>query len=566
MVNKPTVVDIFCGAGGFSEGFRQQNFDIVLGIDSWEPAINTFNNNFGLNCTTKNILDFENSVDEILVIPDSDIIIGSPPCVSFSNSNKSGKADKSMGVRLTEIFLRIVAIKKFKSGSKLSAWFMENVTNSTKYLSRHYTFESLGLSNWATINGYLPKSIALTIDENSTIVNSADFGSPQSRKRVITGEIIKKKKLIFPEKTHGQGMKDSHITLGYVRGNLPRPNCKNNSSQIKDPIYPELQIRLDQLTDHFYDTGLYSTQWENSYYMKRNHPFMGRMSFPENENKSSRTITATNIDTSREAIIYYSEYDRKGDGEFRAPTIREKACLMGFPITYQFLGGGESSKSRLVGNAVCPSVSRAFAKLARKEMGLVAIKKTNLSIDPFIDNVLNLNNFSSRIFNNPPKKKSGARFRRHPFKYGNITVTLSNYEISSNVYDGKWKTSVQYGNGKGFPSSNYQDSYYKEIESVLGEFKNARPFLKTISNGFSKKIGSSQQLQKMHEDQKSFDGFLSPTELIKEVAKTIETQFNSPDSFTQADNDVFKHKKVVPIKQLCALFAINLICSVANKK
>ena len=63
---------------------------------------------------------------------------------------------------------------------------------------------------------------------------------------------------------------------------------------------------------------------------------MGRMSFPENEEMPSRTVTATRIGSSREALIYASEYGRKGDGQYRTPTVREAACLMGFPITYQF--------------------------------------------------------------------------------------------------------------------------------------------------------------------------------------------------------------------------------------
>ena len=112
-----TVIDFFCGAGGFSEGFRQQGFKIVYGIDNWEPAIKTFNHNFFLDCSTKNILDFESSIQEIEKLPDTDIIIGSPPCVTFSSSNKSGKADKSLGVRLTEVFLRIVAVKKYQQNS-----------------------------------------------------------------------------------------------------------------------------------------------------------------------------------------------------------------------------------------------------------------------------------------------------------------------------------------------------------------------------------------------------------------------------------------------------------------
>lgn len=46
------------------------------------------------------------------------------------------------------------------------------------------------------------------------------------------------------------------------------------------------------------------------------------------ENKPSRTITATKIANSRESIIYKSEIERIGDGEYRLPTIREAAIYM----------------------------------------------------------------------------------------------------------------------------------------------------------------------------------------------------------------------------------------------
>ncbi|MDG1056972.1 MAG: DNA cytosine methyltransferase [Flavobacteriaceae bacterium] len=51
MINK-TVMDIFCGAGGFSAGFHLNGFQIKHGIDSWQPAMNTFNYNYGLKPST----------------------------------------------------------------------------------------------------------------------------------------------------------------------------------------------------------------------------------------------------------------------------------------------------------------------------------------------------------------------------------------------------------------------------------------------------------------------------------------------------------------------------------
>ena len=151
-MSKPTVIDIFCGAGGFSEGFRQQGFEIKKGIDNWDAAITTFNHNFGLKCEKKDVFELENSVQKIEALPDTDVILGSPPCVSFSSSNKSGNTDKSLGIRLTEIFLRIVTVKKWKRDSILKAWFMENVPNSKAFLNKQYTFKELGLEEWATEN------------------------------------------------------------------------------------------------------------------------------------------------------------------------------------------------------------------------------------------------------------------------------------------------------------------------------------------------------------------------------------------------------------------------------
>jgi site-specific DNA-cytosine methylase len=59
-----TVIDTFCGAGGFSEGFRQAGFDVVMGIDNWRPACDTHETNgFGeasiVKDTSKTLLSGE---------------------------------------------------------------------------------------------------------------------------------------------------------------------------------------------------------------------------------------------------------------------------------------------------------------------------------------------------------------------------------------------------------------------------------------------------------------------------------------------------------------------------
>jgi DNA (cytosine-5)-methyltransferase 1 len=564
-----TVIDFFCGAGGFSEGFRQKGFKIILGIDHWKPAIDTYNYNFNLKCEPKNILEFSNSITEIENLPNSDIIIGSPPCVSFSSSNKSGNADKSLGVELTKTFLRVIAVKKHQPNSILKAWFMENVINSKKHLQKTYTFKDLGLKEWAENNKIIPSSVAIDLNDNTAIINSADYGSLQERKRVISGEIIKTGKLVIPETTHSKDLvqgKQKHLSIKNFKCNFPHPFSKSTDRDIIDPQY-KVKIAQSQLTDHFYDTGIYKVEWKFSKYLKNNHPFMGRMSFPENENKPSRTITATKIANSRESIIYKSEVKRTGDGEYRLPTVREASIIMGFPITYQFIGS-ENNKWRLVGNAVCCSVSRAFAKIVLDELKIRKLQHLKLNEKLDIKGVTNLNTFKLKIFNKPPVKKEGARFRRHAIKDGNLTVTLSNYDIEKNSKsaEGKWFTSIQYGTGKGFPIQKINDKYYKTLEKIIYKYKSGKEFLKYINNGFSEKIGPANELQKLYELQKSSAKYMEPTELVGLVQEIIDELKIENMEIEQKEFIVFKYKDKVPVKQYFALYAINKISTIANKK
>lgn len=566
-MNKLTVIDFFCGAGGFSEGFRQQGYNIVAGYDHWKPAVSSFNHNFGTSSEVTNILDFEDSIERIDKLPNTDVIIGSPPCVSFSSSNISGKADKKSGVRLTEIFLRIVAVKKHQPNSTLKAWYMENVTNSRNYLADYYTFNDLGLGDWAKKYRLSPNKKAIILKDNQPLINSADYGSYQARKRAISGEIIRFQKLIIPKPTNSKKSEDNlpkWKTLGQLLKKMPSPTEQKLGKRFTDPIYNEIKLTVAKLSDHFYDSGLYQSEWKQSKHYKTNHPFMGKMSFSENMDNPSRTVTATKSGTSREALIYKSEYSRTGNGEYRNPTIREIASVMGFPFTYQF-SGTENSKWRLVGNAVCPSVSRAFACNLKQILEIPEIEKLVLVKKPNLKDILNLNTFIEKEFNKQPKRNKNSRFRRQPLKEGNLTVTLSNYEIvKNNQPKNKWFTSIQYGTGEGFPTQNIENEFYKKIEPVILKFKEGKEFLKIINNGFTEKIGSSKELQKYYELQVSDCSISLPSELVEEITNILNQIKFDENEFDQNGMVVFKHKKRIPVKQLFALYAINKISSIAN--
>ena len=116
------VVDLFSGCGGFSYGFHLAGFRVICAIDNWTTARDSIYLNHGQEpCNIKLSEKHKYDIEKISklpenefndVIPDSEIIIGSPPCVSFSNSNRSGYVNKDLGIRLIESFLELLLEKK----------------------------------------------------------------------------------------------------------------------------------------------------------------------------------------------------------------------------------------------------------------------------------------------------------------------------------------------------------------------------------------------------------------------------------------------------------------------
>ena len=552
-----TVLDLFCGAGGFSEGFRQQGFKIIQGVDHWRPAIDTFNHNFGLGCEVKNVLDFSEDVASISTLPDTDIIIGSPPCVSFSSSNKCGNADKKLGVNLIEIFLIIIAVKKHQPNSKLKAWFMENVANSEKHLQDKYTFKCLGLTQWAKKHRINPNEVAINFKDNRRILNASHFGVAQARKRLFAGEVIKTK--LFPELKTAN--KERLVSTKEIFRYFPHPFA--NQKKITDPNYKNIKLDKEKLTNHFYDTGLYESQWKSAQYHKSNHPYMGKMFFPEKLDNPSRTVTASKLEGSRESLIYNCELKRIGDGQYRLPTIREISTLMSFPITYQF-AGSENTKWCLVGNAVAPLVSGAIAKAILQVLGMSVQDQPLVEKKPNLDGINNLNDFEEKTFDNQPIRKKGCRFRRHPFKMGNMTVALSNYCLKENkASDGKWRTTITYGQGKGYKLQEINGRQQVKIKRCIEEnFSDGVDFIQEVESTFLGKIAKGRELQDMYEKNYSNEK-LHPVELIEKTTGLVGKYANGEIISTK---DIFQYKSDVHKRQLYALYVINQISQIANDR
>jgi DNA (cytosine-5)-methyltransferase 1 len=306
-----SAIDFYSGIGGWTLGMKLSGIQNVASYEWWQEANNTHNINFGTNHD-------EIDIRKINVITDLDFgrkidfVVGSPPCTQFSFANRGGNGNLADGLIDLYKFLEIVDFLKPKY------WAMENVPRVAKILEQE-------------LNGSLKKFKHLV--KVIKVVDASDYGVPQSRKRMIAGD--------FPFElfeSYKKGIKKK--TLGEVIKTL-------SQTVITDPNYG-YKIKREDVTELDNEVDLTIEEERINKDSKTYHPVYNGMSFPENLEKPSRTITATCTRVSRESIIL------KSDKGFRRLNVRERGVLQGFPITYQFYGKTLNAKFKMIGNAVPP--------------------------------------------------------------------------------------------------------------------------------------------------------------------------------------------------------------------
>lgn len=342
-----TSADLFSGAGGLTEGFRQAGYEVLASLDNWGPAAETHRRNFpGSETFHADILEFDPGE-----LPKVDVLVGSPPCTEFSYSNKGGHGDLALGLKLVLRFLRFV------HDVRPRYWAMENVPRLAQTLPPRIHLRKLGLRE----DGFLDIPVR-------KVLNSADFGAPQKRLRLFSG------KFPLPEPTHYDPS-----SIDVVMGSAPWVAAQDALRMLPDPLTPDkpptevtdpnygFKIPTTELSDHFMDTVLTNEEVLINRKAKTDHSWYGRMTFPDRLDRPARTVMATQTSISRETLVL--EWTRQGKTVYRRPTIRECAVFQTFPITYQFWGATAETRYRLVGNAVPPVVAAAVARAIAKKAG-----------------------------------------------------------------------------------------------------------------------------------------------------------------------------------------------------
>lgn len=364
-----SVGDLFCGAGGFSEGFRQAGFRIRWGVDSWKPAVDTFaKNHRGAEPILNDIMELEpGELDPV------DVLIGSPPCVHFSPANRGGNGDAEAGMRLVRRFLWFV--RRLKP----QYWIMENVPNLVSILEANLDENQ----RYPLSGGSVPIPRRLILD-------AADYGVAQHRKRMFAGDFP------IPEATHDDRRRPC-VPLAKVLAALPDPadGPPSGRTRIRDPNYRGLSILSRQLRDHVEDRRWKLTLYDRqrAKQQKQHHAVYGPMSYPDKLDRPSRTITATRTGGSRSTIIV-----RTGQRGLRTLTMREAACVQGFPLTYQFWSDSIGEKDALAGNAVPPPVARAIADAIRADQGQPLLRQPFIESSPELPRPLDVQFRVPRLF------------------------------------------------------------------------------------------------------------------------------------------------------------------------
>ena len=205
-----SAVDLFCGIGGLSYGFKQAGIDVKAGIDFDNACKYAFETNCNATFIHQDISSIKKEdIEKFYDNDDIRVLVGCAPCQPFSTYTLSGDKQKDQRWQLLYQFARLI---KETQPEIIS---MENVPNLLNF-KKEPVFENF--VNRLKEDGY---------HVWYKIIYSPDYGIPQKRKRLVLlgskkGEI----KLIEP--THN---KEEYLTVKYAIGHLEKIDSGETSTK-----------------------------------------------------------------------------------------------------------------------------------------------------------------------------------------------------------------------------------------------------------------------------------------------------------------------------------------------
>ncbi|MBQ9940898.1 MAG: DNA cytosine methyltransferase [Clostridia bacterium] len=349
-MRKYNIIDLFAGVGGLSYGFSkisQFNIiaaneiekDISIAYKLNHPDVNMIN--CDINSLTEEVL--EKTLDGKKV----DIVIGGPPCQSFSTLGKRQLDDRANLFMQYKRVLKILQAKAFVFENVVGILSMDK---GNLFKQMQYEFEELGYKL------------------QYKVLDAVNYGVPQHRERVILVGFKGENNFIYPEPTHGEGLKP-YITLKDAIGDLPVLKSGETKTTYANGITNEfLSFVRKKSTDVLEEHNAPKNGEHLVRIMEALKDGQSKDDLPEKIRpksgygntyaklwweKPSTTITRNFACPSSSRCIH--------PRDSRAMSIREGARLQSFPDDYKFYGS-DGMKRLEIGNAVPPLLSMTIAK------------------------------------------------------------------------------------------------------------------------------------------------------------------------------------------------------------
>lgn len=346
MTNKDlnTVLDLFCGCGGMSLGFEEAGYHVLLGIDIWKDALETYKYNHKQSktlCADMASLNLS-EVEKLLDGQQIDVIIGGPPCQGFSIAGKR-IVDDERNI-LYKGFVRMVGY------FKPQAFVMENVPNIL----------SMG-------DGIIKASIiedfqSLGYNVQTKVLIASDYGVPQNRKRaVFVGTLNSKFDFEIPSVEH-------KVTTSEALSDLPEGSLEEGVAYPTEAQseYQKLE-RRNSSGVHNHEITIHNEQTKRIISMV---PDGGNYKDLPKDLQDTRKvhIAWTRLNSQRPSITIDTGHRHHFHYKWnRVPTVRESARIQSFPDDFIFMCS-KTSQYKQVGNAVPPLMAQAIAEQLKKNL------------------------------------------------------------------------------------------------------------------------------------------------------------------------------------------------------
>lgn len=332
----PTVVDLFCGAGGLSLGLIQSGLTPIHAVDHFGAAVETYAANIDDHVVCEEISEGSS-------FPNANVIVGGPPCQGFSSAGKRKDGDSRNS--LVGVFANLIA------SHRPDAFVFENVEGFLTTEGGRRVIEILDPLVEAGYKIHLRK------------VNAANFGVPQHRKRVVAiGGLGWEPSFPLP----------THFAFGAPGASLVGQNLPPTPSVmdwISDLPIPSESRESAKISDH-YSRPLSGVDLERASLLKpgqrmRDLPeSLQHASFTKRANRRVKDGTPTErrggapsgvrrliSDEPSKAITSAARTEFIHPLNDRTLTLRECARLQTFPDDFVF-HGTLSERATLIGNAV----------------------------------------------------------------------------------------------------------------------------------------------------------------------------------------------------------------------